>query len=67
MLLQIHENPDENFWVGMVKNGCDHFYHGTLKLIVSQEWIEGIFLDFLHAGWRWKRNFNISCVGMIKK
>ena len=50
MLLQIHENPDESFWVGMVKNGCDHFYHGTLKLIVSQEWIEGIFLDFLHAG-----------------
>lgn len=67
MLLQIHENPDESFWVGMVKNGCDHFYHGTLKLIVSQEWADGVNLFF--ACWynftqikRWLRIFGMSMV-----
>ena len=29
----------------MVRNGCDQSGHGTLKLALSQEWI-----DFLHAG-----------------
>ena len=30
------------FWVCMVKNGCDQFSHGTLKLTVSQEWMNGM-------------------------
>ena len=33
----------------MVKYGCDNSDHGTLKLIVSQKWADGINW-FLHAG-----------------
>ena len=28
--------------VGMVKNGCGHSGHGTLKLTVSEKWTDGI-------------------------
>ena len=30
----------KKFFVGMIKNGCCHSGNGTLKLAVSQEWIE---------------------------
>ena len=33
----------------MVKYECDNSDHGTLKLIVSQKWADGINW-FLHAG-----------------
>ena len=31
-----------NFWVGMIKNGCSQSGDGSLKLIISEEWIDGI-------------------------
>ena len=32
----------------MVKNGCGHSGHGTLKLTVSEKWTDGI-TDFLYV------------------
>ena len=32
----------ENFWMGMFKNGCGQSGHRTLKLTVSQKWVDGI-------------------------
>ena len=29
-----------NFWVGLVKNSCGYFGHGTLQLTVCQEGID---------------------------
>ena len=29
-----------NFWMDVVKNGCDHLGHGTLNSVVSQELID---------------------------
>ena len=57
------------FWLDVVKNGCDQSGPWTLKLIVSQEWTDGI-TDILHVdtdsqklkadqkifGWAWSRN-----------
>ena len=44
MLMQVHINEKlvKTFWVGMVKNEFGQFGHGTLKLIVYQEWTNGM-------------------------
>ena len=52
----------------MVENGCGQSGHGTLKLTVSQEWIDGMNW-FLHAGvnsGNLKVSFNDSRVGVFK-
>ena len=51
MLIQIHKLKVDlkMFWVGMVKNGCGQSGHRTLKLTVSQEWIDG--LNWFFACW----------------
>ena len=36
----------QNFWMGVVKNGCSQSGHDTLKLTVSQEWIDGMIWFF---------------------
>ena len=33
----------------MSKTGCGHFGHGTLKLVVSQDWIDVINCFFIHS------------------
>ena len=33
----------ENFWVSLVKNKSGQSGNGTLKLIVSEEWTDGIY------------------------
>ena len=33
----------KSFGVSMVKNGCDQYGDGTLKLTVSEEWTDGIW------------------------
>ena len=40
----------KKFWVDMVGNGCGQSGHGTLKLSVSREWIDGMNW-FLYACW----------------
>ena len=37
------------FWVGFIKNGFGQSCHGTLKLNVSQEWIDG--MNYFFACW----------------
>ena len=34
------ESSSKMFWVGMVKNGCGQFGHGTLKLYLTNEQLE---------------------------
>ena len=40
------------FWVGLVKNGCGHLFHETLK---SAEWVYGF--SWFFACWLWCNNF----------
>ena len=58
----------ENVWVGMVKNRFGQSGYGTLKLAVSQEWIDGINRFF--ACWckcrKAKSYFTDFWVGMVK-
>ena len=52
MLIQIHiwtKSWSKGFWMVMVKNGHGQSGHRTLKLTVSQEWIDEI-TNFLHDG-----------------
>ena len=45
------------YWVGKVRNGCDHSGHGTLKLTVSQNWADGtnwFFYKLLQIQESWK-------------
>ena len=44
MLMQVGENQSwrKNSKVSVVKKGCDHSVHRTLKLAVSQEGSNGI-------------------------
>ena len=70
MLVQIQKTKiwSKSFWLGMVENGCGQSGHGTLKLTVSQEWIDGMNW-FLHAGvnsGNLKVSFNDSRVGVFK-
>ena len=60
MLIQIYINQKliKNLWVGMVRNGCGPPGRRTLKLAVSQKWIDGMNL-FLYAGAN-------SGVGLVK-
>ena len=55
-------------WVGMVRNGHGLPGHGTLKLTVSQEWIDG--MNWFFACWwkfrKAKSHFSGSSVGMVK-
>ena len=70
MLIQIHINQklSQNFWMGMVRNGYCQSGHGTLKLAVLQEWIDGMNLFF--ACWcnfrKAKSYFNDFWVGLVK-
>ena len=58
----------KNFWVGMVKNGCEQSGHRILKLNVSQKWTDRI--NWFFACWYKFRKaeswFNNSWVGMVK-
>ena len=47
-LLKLKVGP-EIFGVGMVKNGCEQSGQGTLKLTVSQEWIDGMNWFFAYC------------------
>ena len=38
-----------NIWMGVARNGCGQCGHGTLKLAVSQEWIDG--MNWFFAWW----------------
>ena len=62
------KNWSKNFWVGMVKNGCGQSGHGTLKLTVSREWIDGMNWFFVY--WckfrKTKSYFNDFWVGVVK-
>ena len=52
----------------MVKNGCSHSGHGTLKLTLSQEWIDGMNW-FFACRWKFMKAeswFNDFSVGMVK-
>ena len=44
IVIKIHINQSwsKKFWMGMARNGCDQSDHETLKLVVSQEWIDGM-------------------------
>ena len=70
MLIQIHINKSWsiNCWVGMIKNRCSQYGHMTLKLIVSQEWIDR--MNWFFASWctfrRAKSYFNDFWVGIVK-
>ena len=73
MLIQIyinlHKSWSENFWMlGMVRNGCGQPGHRTLKLAVSQEWVDGMIWFF--AWWckfrKVKSNFNDFWVEVVK-
>ena len=35
----------KDFWMGMIKNACGQSDHGTLKLTVSEEWIDRILVQ----------------------
>ena len=52
----------------MIKNGCDQSGHGTLKLTVSQEWLDG--MNWFFVCWctfgKAKRYFCDFWVGMVK-
>ena len=52
----------------MVRNGLGQSGHGTLKLTVSQEWIDG--MKWFFAGWckfrKAKSCFNDSRMGVVK-
>ena len=56
------------FWVGIVRNGCGWSVHGTLKLAVSQKWIDG--MDWFLACWyKFKKvegYFNDFWLGQVK-
>ena len=51
-------------WVGMVKSGCDHSCHMSLKLAVSQEWIDGV--NWFFACWYKFRKRNLLGNGTLK-
>ena len=46
MQIQINQKVIKNFCMGVVRNGCEQCSHWTLKLAVSQEWIDGTKLIF---------------------
>ena len=56
------------FWVGLVKNGCSHSGHKTLKLAISWKsidetnWIFAYWYKFREA----ESYFNNSRVGMVR-
>ena len=70
MLVQIQKTKiwSKSFWLGMVENGCGQSGHGTLKLTVSQEWIDG--MNWFFACWckfrKAKSNFNDFWVDVVK-
>ena len=51
MLIQISVNQKliKNFWMGIARNRCGQSGHRTLKVAVSQEWIDGV--DWFFAWW----------------
>ena len=55
------------YWVGKVKNGCDQFGHGTLKLTASQNWSDEITWFFyilvqMQEGWKLIQSFlSVPC------
>ena len=62
-----------DFWVGMVKNGCSDLDHEALKSAVSKEWVYDIFLhvhtnsyklkvDQENFGWTWSKMGVVSLV-----
>ena len=59
---------DQKFLVGMIKNGCSQSSHETLKLTVSQEWIDGA--NWFFGCWctfrKAKSYFNDFGLGMVK-
>ena len=57
-----------HFWVGVVRNGWGQFRHRTLKLAVSQKWIDAInrFLACWCKFEKAKSYFNDFWVGLVK-
>ena len=57
----------KNFGVGVVKNGCSHFGHRTLKMAVSQKGIDEInwFFCMLIQIQEFKCHFNNYWLGNI--
>ena len=67
------KNMRINCWLnilreGMVKDGCGHSGHRTLKLAVSQEWMDGI--NWFSACWyklrKAKFNFSHFWLGVVR-
>ena len=54
MLVQIQESCFNDFWVGVVKNGCGLLVHETLKSDVSYKWVHE--LSWFIACWLWCNN-----------
>ena len=48
----------ERFWLGMVKNVSSHFGHETLKLVLSQKWINWLFANDFFGGCDQKLSFS---------
>ena len=63
--LKVNQNI---FALGMAKNGCGQFGHGTLKLTVSQEWNDGMnwFFACRCTSSIPKSYFNAFWVGMVR-
>ena len=58
----------KKIWVGVVRDGCGQSVQGTLKLTVSQEWIDG--MSWFFAYWckfrKARSYFNDFWVGVFK-
>ena len=49
ILISVNQKLIKNFWMGIARNRCGQSGHRTLKVAVSQEWIDGV--DWFFAWW----------------
>ena len=58
----------KNIWMGVARNECGQSGHRTLKLAVSQEWIDAMnwFFAWWCKFWKVKSCFNDFWVGLVK-
>ena len=71
MLIQVHiyyiESWSNNFWLGMGRNGRGQSGHGTLRLTVSQKWIDGMNWYFVcWCKFTLQSCFNDFWVGVVR-